>query len=145
MLAWLAAGASLTGDGDVCRLEVTRMSQATATKLAHHPRTYDGTLAGLVATDDGWCFEGVSYDTPADDATIVESVGQALEEPSGAEVKAMAKLMFNGSSQFTSQLLTRMAVAYELECGDDGTGVQQIKAILIEAARRIAVIEALSI
>jgi hypothetical protein len=46
--------------------------------------------------------------------------------------------------QYTSQALLAMLVAYEQEC-EGGDGVEPVVAILREAARRIAVVEALTV
>ncbi len=131
------------------------MSQSNVTVFAGQPvigrtepvsATYDGMLAGLVSSvDDGWSFEGASYDTPADEHTVIETVYEALSEPDGEAVKAAAKMVFsNPRVTYTAQVLTAMAAAYASECAD-GDGVDAVVAILQEAARRIAVIEALTI
>lgn len=109
-------------------------------------RTYDGMLSGLSNVDGDWLYEGRTYDTPADEATVVETVGEALSEPDAPMVKAAAALVFGRESgvQYTSQALTAIAAAYANEC-EGGDGVAAVLAVLQDAARRIAVIEALTI
>lgn len=106
--------------------------------------TYDGALKGAVYTEGlGWSFEGMAYDTPADEATVQDSVGEALTEPDQSVVDAARKLVFGGNATYTSQALLAMATAYEKEV-DGGEGAEPVAALLREAARRVAVIEALT-
>lgn len=106
--------------------------------------TYDGALRGLTLTDGSeWSFEGRTYDTPADEATVSECVGEALTEPDQSVVDAARKLVFGGNATYTSHALLAMATAYEKEC-DGGDGCEPVAALLREAARRVAVIEALT-
>lgn len=116
--------------------------------------TYEGLLAGLVGSESDtaaadarteWSFEGRPYDTPADEAAVLESVGEALTEPERNDVVAARDFVFGQRTgfQYTSQALLAMLVAYEREC-EGGDGVEPVVAILREAARRIAVIEALT-
>lgn len=116
------------------------MTTAQTTDIA-----YDGTLAGLVSTADGWVFEGVEYDTPATESDVIECAHTALEEPDAPTVKAAHALVFDRGCTYTSQALLAIAAAYDAEVGPDGTGSEQILAILRETARRIACIEALTI
>lgn len=107
--------------------------------------TYEGMCAGLVRNNDMWYFEGLEYETPADEAAVLETVGEALSEPNDALVAAAGKLVFhNPQITYTSQVLIAMAAAYASEC-EGVEGVEPVVAILQEAARRIAVIEALTI
>jgi hypothetical protein len=106
--------------------------------------TYDGALKGVTRTHgEVWCYEGREYDTPADEPTLVDSVGEALTEPDVSLVEGARKLVFGGSATYTSQVLLAMATAYESEC-DGGDGSEPVAAVLREAARRVAVIEALT-
>jgi|SRR5688572_1877265 len=106
--------------------------------------TYDGALKGAQHTEGlGWSFEGTVYDTPADEATVQDSVGEALTEPDQSVVDGARKLVFGGNATYTSQALLAMATAYEQEC-DGGDGCSPVATVLREAARRVAVIEALT-
>lgn len=108
----------------------------------------EGVLAGLVwcAVHPGWSFEGREYETAATEAQVSETVVEALAEPGRTEVQAAREFVFAGKTgfQYTSQALLAMLVAYEQEC-EGGDGVEPVVAILREAARRIAVIEALTV
>lgn len=107
--------------------------------------TYDGALSGLTNDDGAWTFEGRSYDTPADETAVLETTGEALEEPSEALTEAARRLVFGpGGATFTAQALSAIALAYEAETGG-GDGCDPVTAILREAARRIAVVEALTV
>ncbi len=106
--------------------------------------TYEGALQGATHTQGlGWSYEGTVYDTPADEATVLTSVGEALQEPDTSVVQGARKLVFGGSCTYTSQALLAMATAYVEEC-DGGEGVDAVVKVLQEAARRVAVIEALT-
>lgn len=107
--------------------------------------SYDGTLTGLVSSSDGWVFEGVGYDTPADEAHVIEAANEALGEPDASVTAAAHKLVFGSNVTFTSQAVLGIAAAYEAEVGPDGAGLDHVLEILREAARRIAVIEALTV
>ena len=107
-------------------------------------QTYDGALAGLTLSDGSWTFEGREYDTPATESDVLGTMGEALGDVDDEQIKAARKLVFGGTCQFTAQALNAMALAYEAECGD-GEGVDPVVVILREAARRIAVIEALNV
>lgn len=109
--------------------------------------SYEGSLRGLErgTGDDGcWAFEGRSYETPATEADVLEQTGEALVEPSRSDCTAAAKFLFNGPFQFTAQALVALAAVYASEC-EGGDGVDPVVAILREAARRIAVVEALTV
>lgn len=118
----------------------------TIASLASAPTTvtYEGALRGVTYTEGTYSYEGRTYDTPADEATLVQSVGEALTEPDESLVQGARKLVFGGSATYTSQALLAMATAYESEC-DGGEGADPVAAVLREAARRVAVIEALTI
>lgn len=120
------------------------MTTSTHTIAFVPTTTYDGALKGAQHTEGlGWCFEGTVYDTPADEPTVVESVGEALQEPDTSLVEGARKLVFGGSCTYTSQVLLAMATAYAEEC-EGGDGVDPVVKLLQEAARRLAVIEALT-
>ena len=132
-----------------------RLSEDEGTP-AGQPVRYDGVLAGLVRARDGgtgplcWSFEGKQYDTPADEATVMATVNEALEEPDARGVAAAREFVFGGKAgmTYTSQALLAMLVAYEAECSVDGEvegGVAAVAGILPEAARRIAVVEAFKV
>lgn len=106
---------------------------------------FDGTLAGVEGSAGSWSFEGVEYNTPAKDGDLISCVGEALSAPDEREITLAHKLMFNTNTTYTSQTLLALMAAYEREVGIDGDGTPQILAILQEAARRIACIEALTI
>jgi hypothetical protein len=113
-------------------------------------QVYEGVLSGLergLGVDGCWAFEGVGYESPADESDVMAVVGEALSEPdeNGELVRAARKLVF-GHPQVThtSQVLLAMLVAYEQECGEDGDGVAEVQRVLREAARRVAIIEALT-
>lgn len=122
------------------------MTQSTHTITFVPTRNYDGALQGAQHTEGlGWCFEGTVYDTPADEDTVVTSVGEALSEPTPELVSATSALVFKrGDVTYTSQVLLAMAAAYADEC-EGGEGVDPVVKVLQEAARRVAVIEALTI
>ncbi len=106
--------------------------------------TYEGAMQGATHTEGlGWSFEGTVYDTPADEGTVITSVGEALTSPDESLVEGARKLIFGGSCTYTSQVLLAMATAYESEC-EGGDGVDGVVKLLHEAARRLAVIEALT-
>lgn len=108
---------------------------------------YEGALRGAergTGPDGCWAFEGRSYDTPATEDAVLETVAEALEEPDDAAVDAAHDALFRGPTQYTAQLLSALAAAYEREVGD-GEGCDPVTSILREAARRIAVIEALTV
>lgn len=120
------------------------MTTSTYTGTFVPTTTYDGALKGAEHTPElGWSFEGTVYDTPADEATVVESVGEALQEPTSALVEGARKLVFGSSATYTSQVLLAMATAYAEEC-DGGDGCDPVVKLLQETARRLAVIEALT-
>lgn len=121
------------------------MTTSTHTIAFVPTTTYDGPLKGAVHTQGlGWSFEGTVYDTPADEATVVDSVDEALTSPDESLVQGARKLVFGGSATYTAQALLAMATAYENEC-DGGDGCDPVVAVLREAARRVAVIEALTV
>jgi len=101
----------------------------------------------LVGGSGSWEFEGREYETPADEASVMGAVEEALAEPGRAEVKRARDFVFGGgagANTYTAGALLAMLVAYEQEC-DGGEGVEAVASILREAARRIAVIEALTV
>ncbi len=104
---------------------------------------YEGTLQGVTYTDGQWSYEGRTYDTPAEVGDLCTSVGEALSEPDTSVVEGARKLVFGGAATYTAQALLAMATAYEQEC-DGGEGCDPVAAVLREAARRVAVIEALT-
>lgn len=108
--------------------------------------SFDGALRGAtLANGSDWSFEGRAYDTTASEADVLTTVAEALEAPADALVTAVAKLTFsNPHVTYTSHVLTALAAAYAAECVD-GDGTDPIVAILQETARRVAVIEALTI
>ena len=108
--------------------------------------TYDGQLKGATLTNGtNWCFEGTMYDTLADEDIVLQTVGEALAEPAATLVSATSRLVFNHTEvTYTSQVLTAMAAAYANEC-EGGEWVDAVVKILHEAARRVAVVEALTI
>ena len=107
--------------------------------------TYEGVLQGLEKTEF-WQFEGTDYSTPATESDVLETVAEALSEPDKAEVVAARDFVFGPRTGFayTSQALLAMLVAYEREC-EGGEGVEAVASILREAARRIAIVEALTV
>lgn len=113
---------------------------------------YDGALSGLSRTGalrmgdaDTWTFEGRSYDTPATEDDVLETTAEALSEPSEPAVELARDLVFGKSGcTFTSQALTAMARAYEAEAADCDA-CSPVVALLLETARRVAVIEALTV
>lgn len=106
--------------------------------------TYDGALKGAEHTPDlGWSFEGTVYDTPATEDDVITSVGEALQAPTLDMVQCARKLVFGGTCTYTAQALLAMATAYEQEC-EGGDGVDAVVNLLQEAARRLAVVEALT-
>lgn len=120
------------------------MSHTSSTLASATTITYDGALKGATLTSGTeWCFEGRMYDTPADEATVNDTVGEALTEPDQSVVDAARKLVFGGNATYTSHALLAMATAYEQEC-DGGDGCDPVATVLREAARRVAVIEALT-
>lgn len=108
-------------------------------------RTYDGMLSGLSNVDGDWLYEGRTYDTPATEADVIACANEAMSEPDASVTAAARKLVFGSNVTYTSQALLGIAAAYDAEVGPDGDGSAQIMAILQEAARRIACIEALTI
>jgi len=109
------------------------------------PVAFDGVLSGVVLTDGDWSFEGVVYDTPATGEQVIECANEALEEPGDDVVAQARKLTFGSNATYTSQAVLALVAAYDAEVGPDGDGSAQVIAILREAARRIACIEALTI
>lgn len=106
---------------------------------------YDGMMAGLVRAE-AWIFEGREYATPASEIEVCDTVGEALTDVSAAGVARARSFVFGqGASTYTAQALLAMAEAYELEVGDGSEGVDPVTAILRDAARRIAVVEALTV
>lgn len=105
----------------------------------------DGVLAGVARVDGEWSFEGASYSTPATESDVIACANEALEEPDAKSIEAARKLTFGSGVTYTAQALLAIEAAYVAEVGDDGDGTPQILAILREAARRIACIEALTI
>lgn len=105
---------------------------------------YDGMLAGLTSVDGEWQYEGASYDTPATENQVVACVGEALAEPDEATVVVARKLVFGAGATYTSQALIAIAAAYADEC-EGGDGVGAVLSVLQDAARRIAVIESLTV
>lgn len=113
----------------------------------HQPMTtnYDGMLAGLANDNGAWSYEGASYSTPATEGDVRSVVDEALCEPDDKTVAAAAKLVFGSPGiTYTSQALIAIAAAYGNEC-EGGEGVEAVLAVLRDAARRIAVIESLTI
>ncbi len=160
---WECDGCGLLSEGEVLRghwcrntsnergfgdTVIALLTEEERSALAGQPVRYDGVLAGLergTGVDGCWAFEGCGYDTPADEAQVLEAVGEALEEPDREQVAAAAGFVFKrGTFQYTSQALLAMLVAYETEC-EGGDGVHAVAGILREAARRIAVVEALTV
>jgi len=106
---------------------------------------YEGALLGLSAGGSGWEFEGRGYDTPATEGDVREVTEEALGAPGEALVGDVGKLLFrHPQAQYTASVLLAMAAAYEAEVGD-GEGSEPVAAVLREAARRVAVIEALTV
>lgn len=110
--------------------------------------TFDGALQGAQHTEGlGWSFEGTVYDTPADEATVQDCVGEALAQPTQDLVSHMHRIMFKrGDVAYTSQVLLAMMRAYAEEVGgaSGSDGSDAVCKLLQEAARRVAVIEALT-
>ncbi len=109
--------------------------------------SFDGALRGAtLANGSDWSFEGRSYDTPAGETDVITSVAEALEAPADALVAAVGKLTFsNPHVTHTAHVLSALAAAYAAECGDGSEGTDPIVTLLQETARRVAVIEALTI
>lgn len=127
--------------------EATEVLEAEAINSAR-VIVYDGVLRGLergAGPDGCWAFEGVGYDSPATESEVEGMVEDALAEPSGELRRQAHELLFGrGGSQYTAQAVLALAEAYEREC-EGGDGVSEVVRILAEAARRIAVIEALTV
>lgn len=122
------------------------MTQSTHTITFIPTITYEGVLQGAVHTEGlGWCYEGTVYDTEADEGTVLESVGEALSTPTEELVCDIKRTVFSrGDVTYTSQVVSAMALAYAEEC-EGGDGVDAVVKLLQETARRLAVIEALTI
>lgn len=114
-------------------------------------QTYEGALKGLsfesceLAVIKGWNFEGRTYDTPATEGDVMAEVAEGMSEPDAHSVGKAHELLFRCSTTHTGQALTALARAYETEVGEGGEAVDPVVAILLEAARRISVIEALTV
>lgn len=104
-----------------------------------------GTLAGVVGSARSWSFEGVEYDTPATADDLDACSIEAMAPPDEAMINRADGLVFGPGANYTSQALLAIMVAYEREVGNASAGVPQVLAILQDAARRIACIEALTI
>jgi hypothetical protein len=123
---------------------IAHTTEINATTLATEI-TYEGMCAGLVRNDDMWYFEGTAYDTTATESHVLEVVGEALTEPERDAVAAARTFVFECPEiTYTAQALGAMATAYAEEC-EGGEGVDAVVAILQEAARRVACVEALVI
>lgn len=105
--------------------------------------SYDGMLSGLTSSNGDWSYEGASYEVQATETQVIECVDEALAEPDESTVAAARKLVFGVGATYTSQALIAIAAAYAAEC-EGGDGVGAVLAVLQDAARRIAVIEALT-
>lgn len=108
---------------------------------------YEGVLQGLERLESGqWVAFGKPLDTPATEEQVIETVTEALQEPGKDEVFAARVFMFgqHPGFQYTSQSLLALLVAYEREC-EGGDSVEPVAEILREAARKIAIIEALTV
>lgn len=112
--------------------------------------TYEGGLTGLVRSGDQdqcqWEFEARAFDTPATESDVQGTFCDAMAEPTGQQVDKARAFVFGAGETaytYTATALNSMAFAYAEET-DGGDGTDPVVAILREAARRIAIIEALT-
>lgn len=103
---------------------------------------HSGTLMGVEGSVGSYSFEGVEYSTPATQDDLEACAEEAMAQPDEKTLALAKQLVFGPGTTYTSQALLAMAEVYEREVCEIG---DTVSAILREAARRIACIEALTI